>query len=382
MSAAPFYTRVFDPLNRRYIGEFPFFDCEFNLPLDEAGEFTGKLALEDIDPATIAHLKRSLNYETAWLFVYYGAMIPWHGRIVAAPWSRESGTLEVKAAHTRSWLDQVMVGRGRNIRHSWANIEQAQIVRNLVALVATGSGGRLKIHADSAVTGVQRTLVVEPQSFGVVGDLIDTMATDTNGFDWDVLARDSAADGMPEFYLGQWYPERRSPGAPKFLLADVGEHANILNDPGWPEDASARRSMVHALGDGEAPSMTTAVDYDPLLDNNQLLLTEKTTSYSGQGVTSASALAGLAHAERVQLSKTLSTLTVAVGLDDPEYGSWQTGDRFRLQLRDEWLSTDLSAVRCVDHSVYFNQSDGNDLVSLELDIADNMAYSRTLAGGS
>lgn len=375
-----FHVRVCDPLNREYIGEFPFFDCEYNLPVDEAGEFTAKLALEEVDRETRAHLKRALNYETAWIFVYYGATIPWHGKITAAPWNRATGTLEVKAAHTRSWLDQVLIGRGRSTRYEWTNTEQCQIVRDLVATVATGQGGRLRILPDSFASGVRRDLIIEPQAYAVVGDLIDTMATDTDGFEWDILARDSATDGLPEFYLGQWAPERHTPGAPRHLLADIGEHANILNDPGWPEDAAGRRSMVHALGDGEAPAVTTALDYDPLLETNRLLLTEKTTSYSGQGVTTAAELAGLAHAERTQLSKTLSTLTIAVDLHAPDYGSWSTGDRFRLQLRDDWLDVDLGAVRCVDHAVYFHQEDGQDLVSLEFDIADDLVYSRKAVG--
>jgi len=378
--ATEFHTRIYDALSREYVGEFPFYDCSFNTPLGEAGEWTGTLALEEVDRETIRHLKRALNYESAWIFVYWGATIPWHGKLVAAPWNRAEGTLAAKAAGTRSWLDQVMVGRGRDVRHSWKNMEQCQITRNLVGMVATGAGGRLKIHPDARVSGIRRDLLIEPQSYGVVGELIDNLADGENGFEWDVLARDSAADGRPEFYLGQWYPERASPGAPRHLLADTGEHANILNDPGWPEDASGRRSMIHALGDGEAPAMVTAVDYDPLLDTGRVLLTEKTSSYSGQGVTTARELAGLAHAEREQLSGTLSTLTVAVALDDPVYGSWQTGDRFRLVLRDEWLDTDLSAVRCVDHSVHYAQSDGQDLVSLELDMADSLAYSRNLVG--
>lgn len=376
--AGEFHVRAWDPLNREYLGDLPLYNCQYNSPLTDPGEFTGTLAVEAVDRATITHLKRALNYETAFLAVYYGQTIPWTGRIIAAPWNRETGTVSVKASATRSWLDHVFIGRGRANRYEWKNVEQAQIVREIIAAAALGAGGRLSILPDASTTGIRRDLVIEAQSYSVISDVIDSLAERESGFDWDILARESAADGLPEFYLGLWHPERASPTAPRYHLADLGEHANILNDPGWPEDASGRRSMVHALGDGEAPGKTTAVDYDPLLETNRMLLTEATVSHSGQGITSALDLAELANAERIKLSRTVSTLTVAVGLDDPAYGTWQTGDRFRLQLRDDWLDTDLSAVRCVDHSVHFAQTDGNDLVSLELDVADNRPYSRVI----
>lgn len=366
--------QVYDILTRRFLADLPLYDVGFNDPLEGAGSLEASLTLSRVPAQVRRQLKAAIQYKTAWLFCYFGSMIPFHGQIVAAPWSPSTSTLTIRADESRTWLDTVHLATTRTKSYAWSQVEQCQIGRDIIRAVSGPGGGRPVIGVDATVSGVRRDLTIPAQSFRVASEAIDSVAGRDGGFDWTILARDSSVDGAPELYFQSWFPERRSPARPVHLLQQVEApgvgQGNILDTLAWPEDASAARTRVYALGDGEAPAQMTAHDDDPELTAGRAVLREKTVSYSGQGITKAATLAAHAATERAVLSETVSTLSVPVTLENPAYGTYQTGDRFRLVYRDEWMDVDLPAVRCVDMAVRCVQADGRDSVTLELDLSD------------
>lgn len=372
--AAEWHFRVYDILTRRYLADLPLYDVGWNDPLERGGTLEGVMTLTRMPDPVKEQLRRAIQFDTAWLFAYYGASIPWHGPIVAAPWSPVTSTLTVKCVQTSTWLDTVHMATTRTKKYAWKGVEQLQIARDIIGAISYPEWGRIPIGVDTTVSGIKRDLSFGPQAFQVASDAIDSMANRSGGFDWSILARDSATDGAPELYFQSWFPERRSPARPVHLLEQVDGPGtgggNILDTLSWPEDAGARRTRVFTTGDGEAPSMMTAYDNHPGLVRNETVLREKVASYSGRGITKAATLADHAHTERRILAETVSTLSVPVTLDNPRFEDYQTGDRFRLVYRDEWKDVDFPAVRCVDRSVRCVQKDGKDSVTLELDLSD------------
>lgn len=371
----PWRYDVYNILTREFLASLPLYDVGFNTPLDGGGELDASLTPGRMPDEVRRQLRVAIEHRAAWLFVYLGDhAIPWHGQIIAASWSRSTSTLALKAEHSRTWLEYVHLARTATRAYGWVGVDQLQIAREIVAAVTSPGQGRVPISADATVSGVRRELTIPAQAFQVAADAIDSMATREHGFEWDILARDSSADGKPELFFQSWYPERRSVGAPGHLLHQVEQdgrgHGNILDELNWPNDWSAARNSVFALGDGEAPAIMTAYDTDPAVTANRVVRKEAILNHSGQGITKASTLAGHAASERGRLSHTVSTLSVPVLLEDPPITGYDVGDRFHLTYTDDWVDVDMPSVRCVDRTVRVDQRDGKDSATLELDLAD------------
>lgn len=371
----PWRYEVYNILTREFLASLPLYDVGFNTPLDGGGELDAKLTPGKLPDPVRRQLRAAIEHRAAWLFVYLGEQyIPWHGQIIAAPWSRATSTLTLKAEHSRTWLEYVHLALTRTRSYAWSGVDQLQIAREIVGAATMAGQGRVPMRVDATTSGVRRELNIPEQAFQVAADAIDSMAHRSGGFEWDILARDSSVDGKPELVFQTWYPARRSAGAPVHLLHQVEQdgrgHGNILDELNWPNDWSGARNSVFAVGDGEAPAIMTAYDIDPDVSANRSVRKESVLSLSGQGITRAATLADHAATERARLAHTVSTLSVPVLLEDPPITGYDVGDRFRLTYQDEWMDVDLPAVRCIDRTVRVDQRDGKDSVTLELDLSD------------
>lgn len=358
---------VWDALTREYWGDLALGDVQWNEAIGDVGELSGTLRPGvRLDADERRDLDRLVSFERAWLCAAWGRAIPWSGLIQAGPWTGQR--MDVKATESVGWLHEMHVGTTRT-RHTWREVEQHQITRELLALIADRPGA-LRIVPDAAVSGVKRDLTVEPQSFTVVGEAIDTMAGRTNGFDWGVGTRYSAQDGRPELYLWQAHPERGQGAAPAVELVSHPHVGNVLGLPTLPRDATGRRTVVWATGDGEAPDTMVAEDVDPLVTEGLAVRREATVSYSGQGITELATLAEHAHNERAVRAEAVGTLDVDVLADEPAFTDYAAGSRVRLALTDEYHNRSWPAVRVLERTVRCARRGKADEVTVTLDMAN------------
>jgi hypothetical protein len=356
---------VHDLLTRELITTLDLTGVSFSDPLTGAGQLGATLV---VDPdADFNTLRRAVDLDRAAIYVVSGRQILWPGVIISAPYDHSAGTISLTAVQMSSWLADRLHGTGTTAT-KWTAKDQLQIARELVTYAQTGVGcPKIKVGAETS--GVNRDLTIDAQSFVAVDGLIDGMAKATNGFDWSISARYAAADGLPELYLGLYYPERKSGASGTLFFSNDSKGGNIQSFT-WPNDASQRKTKVWALGDGDVPKMMTASDTDPEVLAGRRLLREKTTSYTGKGITKAATLASNARAERLALSDTVGTATIDLTIDDPNVASYVVGDRARIRLQDMWLDVDLPAVRIIDRSIHDEDRSQTAQVTLTLDVSD------------
>lgn len=363
---------VWDILARQYWGELPLSDVQWNQPYKRAGELTGTLRPPvRLDADGRRDLDALVRFDRAWIFAYWNRSIPWSGQLLAAPWSPSASAMAVRAVESRGWLDEIHVGRTRT-RHAWKGVDQLRITRELVALVSGREPGALVIAPDAATSGVLRDLTVEGQSFSKVGDLITSMSNRERGFDWTIGARESSRDGRPELHLVQRYPEWDQGAPPVLELLSTPSVATVLSAPELPRDASARRTVVYATGDGEAPNILVARDVDPAVQAGLAVRREAVVSHAGAGITSLATLAEHAAAERLSSAAASGTITVDVLAADPPFTTYGTGGRARLVVVDEYNDVALPGVRIVDRTMRCQRRGLDDVVTLTLDMADTV----------
>lgn len=360
---------VCDWLTRKFVANLNMTGVTFGDPLTGHGQLQGTLVL-DMELQDVAALRTVIEADRAALFVVTGNRnITWSGRIISAPWTRNSASINITAVQTSQILAECLHGVGHTtVRYS--EIEQFQIARNLIAYM-NGLGGYPYIHLDAKRSGVLKTLTIEPQSFVELDSLLDGLSRGAKGFDWSIQARFATRDGLPEFYLAQFYPERGSQVKSNFLLQSTPNGGNIIDYGEFPMDLTERRTDIFALGDGEVPAMMVSRSTDSGIATRLVPRRMKSTSYSGKGIVIQSTLAEHARSERKALADTTGTLVVTCTVDDPDINSYLVGDRFRLRIQDMWLDVDLPAVRCVDRSVKDEDRDTTAEVSLTLDLNDN-----------
>lgn len=361
----PWRFEVWDILTRQYAGTLPMNDVEFNRPLNAAGKLKGTLRPgERLDKDTRGEWSTLVRFERAWIFARHGRIIPWSGQIVSGPW--RGGSMEVGAVESRGWLDEIHLSVGRT-PSQWSQVEQFRVVREAVAAACQRLGAP-QIVPDTAVSGVLIDAQVEGQAFKPVGEFVTELAERERGFDWGVGARESSGDGKPELHLIQRYPEWDQGAPPTVHLISTPDVANVLGRPELPRDASGRRTVVYATGDGQAPDQAVAVDVDPLVEAGQAVRREAVSSYSG--VAEVAVLAEHAHTERVASAGMSGTLQVEVRADNPDFTTYDTGSRVRFTVQDEFNDVVLPGVRVVERTVRCARRDGADSVTLSLDLAD------------
>lgn len=331
------------------------------------GTFRGTLVLPK-NQAQRDQLKTALEPDTGAIYAKSpSGTFMFGGPIIDQEWKPGDRTVTVTAVSWRSWLYYVFFGpktdlTGDNV-YSVTNRDQLQIARELVALALVGgtTEGRPYITINSELSGKNRDLSVKGLDFRYYGELIDSMARRSGGFEWGVETYADNVDGMPRLRLVFGYPQRGSV-VPGMLLMRTPAGGNFSTPDTIKVSSVDRRNRVWATGNTE--TLPFAQDTDPDLAFGAKLLREKVTSYST--VQDRTTLAQHARGEREYRSVPLNLLTVDIQEKAFDFTSYRAGDRCRLVYQDDWYDIDLPAVRILDREVVPQAGAGTIRATLDL----------------
>lgn len=362
-----FRFKVYTNLGSVYKGSLELHDVSFNDPV--TGNASLGAAAYLTESQTAADLKAIITPDN-WITVEHGTSVLFGGPFVARKWSSENKVLSFAAVHWRQWLYQLFLRVNlttfAEVSYTWTAKDQLQIFRELIQKAVVGQSTPL-ITYDASLSGVTRNLTVSGSEFKYVAELIDTMSSRDGGFEWGVeIVRDSLTN-LLKLKPTPYFPQR---GGQKALvvLKDTPNGGNLLSTPDYEESFADRRTRVWATGEGQPPDQPITYDEDPDLATKSTLLTETVSNWSG--VTNRTTLTGHARSERSFRAVPVQEVKVEVGLTDPEFTTYSSGDRVRVILEDEWLSVDYPSVRILDREFSLNREDAADTVALTIDLND------------
>lgn len=368
--------RFYNVLSKEYIGELEMHNVTFNRPVRGTGSFSGSVVVE---PRNVDLVRSCLDFRLALMVVYKDDVPFWPGFVTKRTWKSKDSTIDVDAAKARSILNTAMLrpqfgyDEAFNLTlldtpYSWTLVEQTRIVREIVQFATAGEPGMPQIRLNNTdTTPIQRDYHTTGMAFKYAGEVMDTISSRSNGFDWDVEVRESFDGEGVELYLATWYPERNTGVNTLYLEFDPQGDGNIIDFGDIEESAEQYSSRVYATGEGTPPSQPVAVDTDPQAQLGYQLLRERMTNYSS--VVEIATLASHARAERAALGVPVDILNLRI---KPELltTAFDSGDRARLKIKDLWLDMDLPRVRIVDTSIApFDRGQG-EAVGVAVDLSD------------
>jgi len=141
---------------------------------------------------------------------------------------------------------------------SYADVEQNQLARDLVALAQSHSAGNIGIVADASSSGIYRDRTYLGSALKSVGSALADLSQVIDGPDvlFDVGSVDSS--GRPTRVLKLGTPRLGQEGS-----AHVWEHGGNIIGLKWSRSASAMTTRHYATGKGIELGMPTAVTEDP-----------------------------------------------------------------------------------------------------------------------
>lgn len=371
-------------LTRAFLGEFMVKEVAFNSPLKGAGgQFTGVIPIAKRQPADTVKAATALDL-TAVYVIYQDETTNtetflWGGIIVEREWDPRKGEVKIEAVEWKSWFytkeyAPQITSPYANRKVSYTAIDQMILARAWLYEAITWDGAPDFTIDVSSGSPRLRDLNVNAFDHKMIGDLIDSMANRTDGFDWGVEVRKSSVDQLPELVATLWYPERGTvTGLTMDHTSDVFERTqdgrgNILDYGTWPESAKNKRSRVWATGAGTPPDQPVAMDDDPGLELGQVLLRE--TMINRNSVVSPATLSEHAQAERAFLGVQTESVDIALKPNHVKPTDFFTGDRVSLRIRDGWLDIDQTAIRITDKAIApFSKQEGERIVAT-LDLSD------------
>lgn len=356
------------------IGELQLSDVSFNSPVHGQGSiFSGAAEINDVQTKDI--LRNLTTPDSVALYVRdddTGGYL-FGGPIYARPWNRESRRLSIQAQSWKSWLYSKLCGMNTaanpvtDTTFSFTAIDQLAISRSLISTVVNGDVGCPVINLGTEVSGVLRDLNFHGSDQKYLGSQIDSMSNRDRGFEWDIEPRADASND-PKLWFVPQFPAKGGLNNQVLLIHQQVGGGNILEMDDPEESTNERRSRVWTTGAGQPPDQVVAYDADPGLSGGFTLLRETVKNYSS--VTQIATLASHALAERGFRNSALQQVRIGVGLDDPDYRLYASGDKIRLLVQDEWIDWDFTSVRIIDRSFVLNQSDVPDMIRLQIDLDD------------
>lgn len=344
------------------IGELDVTDVQFTQSVDGSGTtFTGQVVLSSTQSAD--KVKALLNYpynpRAVALYVLVDDTYLWGGPIQSRPWEHSTRSFAITATSWKAWLYQRFIGPNTainpvaDITYGYTNTEQFDIARAIVGFATTGDGTPT-IATEPGVSAVNRDLNWFGSEFKLAGDLIDSMASRVQGFEWDVLIQQDSA-GNPALKLALYYPKRVIVnGGVIFKSTPTG--GNVLDYTNPDDSAEHIITRVWGAGSGTAGTdLLMAYDQDPDLSDDNILLVES-KEYDNSTTTDINTIAGHVQGIRKFHASGLQQITVTVPLDSPDFLAYNIGDKVRLIVNDEVQDIDYNTVRIVRRVFNVNAS--------------------------
>lgn len=360
-------------LTNEIIAELPFTGVTYGQELNTAGTFSGKLLLSDPRMAAYNVIEATEPTQIA-LYIERNGQLVWGGIIWTRMYSPETQELSIGAKEFESYFDHRVVQFGiangiaprtYNFSGSWNyNTDIFKVVEDCFVAVRDW----LLPNSDIGITIPSNTLGV------TVGDISNQYGYVINDFEFrplmDVisqLSKQAAGQGGFDYNVDVAYDNDYNITKTLELSAKRGTpysttnaFAPVLSMPGnivtyeWPEDGTRAANTVYGVGNG---SGTGSIWYNnPLLDTIPELFSiasgpidagapilEKTFTAANEPnpivvgrQTSASAAAS-------QYPVTIPTVTWD-SINDPQIGSFKTGDEFRIIIQDDRFPDGLDMV--------------------------------------
>jgi hypothetical protein len=352
----------------------PVVGVRFNDPVD--GALDAKMSAflpvgDDVDDATLASYDQALVKHRTWVLAVHPITrrIVWSGILIKRPWSLERHGFDLEFNHVRWWLSRRYAGTEVSAG-TYVGFDRVTLARQLVMLLGNDIDGAPRVVHDATLSGKLITFRLEARSFRYMSEVLAEIGAGRNGFEWDLTAEWSPTDNRPQLRFVISFPELKY-GSRISLDYNTNGSGNIKSVPdSWPDSAENAVSRVWALGSGTDQNQMIMQDTAPQAAGTGYtqLLTEKTTTYSGTN--DRKTLWENARAERIALEKNNGTVSVGVGVDNPDLSTYWKGVRARLQIKDRFLNIDKPNVRVIEIEVNDDTRDQLAEVTLTLDLND------------
>lgn len=289
-----------------------------------------------------------------------GGAVIWAGFIHGRVPNPEKMTVDFDATHWKGWFYRRLIPP-----KTWTNNkltgDQYTIAYTMVDWACAHVAAH-KVVRGTAVSGKTRELTVNP--WWSVGEALDNIGKRDGGFEWSLSFRRGGTNGLTESMFELWKIGQARSSSP-LLYIDNTRTTNKARVGVLQEDGSIQATRVFATSDGDDPVYSS--DEDPTLSKASIILLEDSTTY--QDNRNKTLLFDYARAERLSRNNPYSTVAVTIPEDAIRIGSYRTGDRARLRVRDDWRDIDVVGIRITNRSI--NKTDGSPMtVTVELDMTD------------
>lgn len=284
------------------LGEMPLIGVSYNKKLCGCGVFSGTLPLSSKFSGDAYDLTspaiRTVN-------ILRGDNPVYGGIIWTRKYDSDKKTVQIQGADWWSYFNArfilpVLSGAAftdstyvAGLSTVYNSVEQNQIMRNLITLAQSHTGGNIQIDvaSDTSTSSILRNRTYYGYKLTRVGDALTEICNDINGPDlaFDVGATDS--QGRPRRVLRLGTPRLGTQGSAHRL--DLG--GNLLSFL-WPSDASKMDTRAFATTDGTAEGTPIGAYEDTSLYPLSWPLQESVTNYSN--ITNTGTLYGHAQSDQ------------------------------------------------------------------------------------
>lgn len=368
------------------IGELPLSGVSFESFVSAAGKLSATLTFPAIpDPGFASGLYGSGTYsegtyggtavpsqQEALSRVYRSALDPvrcavhvlrdgvpiWGGPLWLSGYTMKGRTARLQAAEWYSFLKKRLVID----EQVFTTDDLHDIVRSLVDY--TQGRGDLGIDLDATLSGETLSITYAATEVTQVGKAIETLGAQLDGFEFAIdLAIDSNGDITRKLNLS--HPTRGRNLDDSGLMFEYGR--NIVD---WTEqhDGASMAGSVTGVGKGQGEDtlLSTKEPTTPLVGYP---LVEATISF--KDVADQGQLDALTQAEADRRRLPVRTVTASVLADNPDLGSYRTGDEARFVIpagTDPWHIDGMDeTIRILGIKVNVDDDGGLDIVDLTLD---------------
>ena len=326
----PVYTFLgCDLLTDEIIYELPMSECKWGKSLGGTGDFSGSVALgaPEYDDAEI--IAATETNKTS-LYIDRDGQIVWAGQIWGRKYDSESGKFNINAVEFFSYFTKRFLRVNSKTLFAIENVDQFDIMRAFVNYVQSESGGNLGIVMDATDSGVLRDREWKGFERKEIAEAMSQLSEVRNGFDFEIGGRYNTF-GVPEKFLGLYYPRR---GRPSLTSELVFDYPGTIRKYEFDEDGTKQAVRTDAIGEGEGPDMKIETWMEShLLDEGYPLL-DQVVDY--KDVKRRPTLLSHARGDGELRQYPATTLTLKVdSLTYPQFGDWTLGDNAVIQIEDK-----------------------------------------------
>lgn len=376
--------QFYHALTLQPLGSLEIADPIWNDPVRGIGEFSGHVFLlpsQDKD-----RIQTRIHEDYSLLVIFENDSPVWVGWTQGHTWLPKSQRFSLKYVQLRGWLYKLFLKMNWSLStdtmvilerfYKYVQQDQTAIARDLVNLICRNNDPGLipvepwNVPSAQYLTGVLRDLSIPASSFVYLGEAIDSMALRDEGFDWDVAPSIDPETGALRLFFKTWFPERSTGNKSLFFENNnKSGKGNIIDYPDeFPFDVSDRATRTWATGAGQPPDQKVAMDYDPVIDDQGVILTEVMTNHST--VMKPATLHGHARAQRIFSSVKHEEITISVDPYNPPITSYTVGDRCRLKFLDEVVGMDQRGLRIIDRAIAPESGDNPLSCAVTIDLSD------------